>query len=135
MAGAGEGEEGVLHRRLAGLGEEGGEGSDVQEGKTHPVAQVGAACLRRQLSSVTFISGAGASRHGKGQGQEKREGCSGGMQEGGEAFLRRELDGVPFDSVDAGGRRPLDRGEHVLQPVPSLVEEGRHLWGLGGEHG
>lgn len=51
-------------------------------------------------------------------------GCSSGVWEavGGWAFLRRQLDRVPLDTIDAGGRRPLDRGEHVLQSVASLVE-------------
>ena len=41
--------------------------------------------------------------------------------------LARQLDGVPLDVVDAGRLRLVDVGQHVLQGVPELVEQGLDL--------
>lgn len=41
--------------------------------------------------------------------------------------LRRQLYGVPFHPVDACAVAVHHGGQHVLQPVPELVEQGLHL--------
>jgi hypothetical protein len=41
--------------------------------------------------------------------------------------LARQLDRIPGDAVDTGDARIGDAREHVMQAVPELVEQRRHL--------
>ena len=42
--------------------------------------------------------------------------------------LAGEFHRIPFDVVDAGGLGPIHGGEHVLETVAELVEQGFHLF-------